>query len=152
MRRLCPPASFFEGQRLGRSFYREFLPNDGLGTGRLDSAALAYADPPNRRYWMRHLGILVVLALAALAWTAAAQGSHVTLPDPTVEACEAAVDSQIESEIQAGGGPKAVDVAPINCDTFWFRGDTIGNELSGGPVACFWSLLRELPEHCPPGS
>jgi hypothetical protein len=101
---------------------------------------------------MRHLVILVVLALAALAWTAAAQGSHLTLPDAGVEACEAAVDSQIDREIQAGGGPKSVDVAPGNCDNFWFRGDVIGNELSGGPHACFWSLLRELPEHCPPGS
>jgi hypothetical protein len=101
---------------------------------------------------MRHVAILVVLAVAALAWTTTAQGTHVTLPDPGVEACEAAVDSQIEREIQAGGGPKAVDVAPGNCDKFWFRGDVIGNELAGGPVACFWSLLRELPEHCPPGS
>ena len=101
---------------------------------------------------MRHLAILVVLSTAALAWTAAAQADHVTLPNAAVVACEAAVDSQIEREIQAGGGPKAVDVAPGNCDKFWFRGDVIGNELAGGPVACFWSLLRGLPQHCPPGS
>ena len=99
---------------------------------------------------MRHVGILVVLVAAALAWTAGAHGDDVTLPDPAVEACEAAVESQVESEIQAGGGPKAVDVAPGNCDMFWFRGDIIGNELAGGPVACFWSVLRVLPEHCPP--
>ena len=101
---------------------------------------------------MRHLGVLLVLAVAALGWTAAAHAEHVTLPDQAVEACEAVVDGQVESGIQAGGGPKAVDVAPGNCDMFWFRGDIIGNELAGGPVACFWSLLRGLPEHCPPGS
>jgi hypothetical protein len=100
---------------------------------------------------MRHLVTLVVLA-AALVWAAAAQATHVTLPDPAVAACEAAVESQIDREIQAGGGPKSVDVAPGNCDMFWFRGDTIGNENAGGPVACFWSELRGLPEHCPPGS
>lgn len=101
---------------------------------------------------MRHLGVLVVLSAAALAWTAAAQADHVTLPNAAVAACEAATDSQIERGIQPGGGPKAVDVAPINCDMFWFRGDVIGNEFAGGPVACFWSLLRGLPQHCPPGS
>jgi hypothetical protein len=101
---------------------------------------------------MRHLALLVVLTGAALAWTGVASAEHVTLPDPAVEACEAAVDSQIAREIQPGGGPKGGDVAPINCDTFWFRGDVIGNELAGGPVACFWSLLRDRPEHCPPGS
>lgn len=101
---------------------------------------------------MRHLGTLLVIALAALAWPGAASAEHVTLPDPVVEACEAAVDSQVAREIQSGGGPKSVDVAPINCDSFWFRGDVIGNELAGGPVACFWSILRERPEHCPPGS
>ncbi len=103
---------------------------------------------------MRHVGILVLLAIAALTWAAAAQSHHVTLPDPAVAACEAAIDSQIDRAIQPGGGPKGVDVAPINCDKFWFRGDVIGNELAGGPVACFWSLHRNppLPEHCPPGS
>lgn len=101
---------------------------------------------------MRHLGVLVVLVVAALVWTAVAQADHVTLPDPAVEACEAVVDSQVDREIQAGGGPKSVDVAPGNCDMFWFRGDVIGNERAGGPVACFWSVRRDLPEHCPPGS
>ena len=100
---------------------------------------------------MRHLALVVVLSVGALAWTAAAQANHVTLPASAVEACEAAADSQIARGIQPGGGPKAIDVGPINCDMFWFR-DIIGNELAGGPVACFWSLLRNRPEHCPPGS
>ena len=99
---------------------------------------------------MRHFGILVVLSLAALAWTTAAQS--VTLPDPAVEACEAAGESQIERGIQPGGGPKAVDLGPTNCDKFWFRTDHIGNENAGGPVTCFWALLRNHPEQCPPGS
>ena len=99
---------------------------------------------------MRHLSVFVVLTVAALGWTAVAQAEHLTLPDATVEACSAAVDRQIEAGIQAGGGPKSVDVAPGNCDMFWFRGETIGNVLSGGPAACFWSILRDRPEHCPP--
>ena len=101
---------------------------------------------------MRHLGVLVVLAVAALASAGVAQADHLTLPDSAVEACSAAVDSQIERGIQAGGGPKSVDVAPGNCDMFWFRDETIGNVSSGGPAACFWSILRNRPEHCPPGS
>jgi hypothetical protein len=103
---------------------------------------------------MRQLGIVLVIAVAALAWTSTASAEHVTLPPAAVDACEAAIDSQIDRGIQPGGGPKGGDVAPINCDKFWFRGDIIGNELSGGPVACFWSLHHDppLPEHCPPGS
>ena len=101
---------------------------------------------------MRKFAALVALLLAALTWTAAGHADHVTLPAAAVAGCEAAADSQIARGVQPGGGPKAVDVGPINCDMFWFRGDVIGNELAGGPVACFWSILRNRPEHCPPGS
>jgi hypothetical protein len=50
-------------------------------------------------------------------------------PDNTaqLEACGNAVDRQIEAEIQAGGGPKSVDVGPANCDHFWQRTGRIGN-------------------------
>ena len=103
---------------------------------------------------MRHLGLLLMIGVTALTWPSAASADHLTLPAAAVESCEAAIDSQIGRGIQPGGGPKGGDVAPINCDSFWFRGDVIGNELAGGPVACFWSLHHDppLPEHCPPGS
>ena len=39
--------------------------------------------------------------------------------DRAVEACSAAVDRHIDAGIQAGGGPKSIDVAPTNCDHFW---------------------------------
>jgi len=35
---------------------------------------------------------------------------------------------------------------------FWFGQNVIGNDLSGGPVTCFWGTLRGHPELCPPGS
>jgi hypothetical protein len=108
--------------------------------------------PAKRSIAMRHLGMLIVIAVGAVAWPSAASAQHVTLPDPAVEACEAAVDNQVEQGIQPGGGPKGVDVAPINCDAFWFRYDFIGNERAGGPHTCFWAIRREHPEQCPPGS
>jgi len=37
------------------------------------------------------------------------------------------IDRQIAAEIQAGGGPKSVDVAPTNCDHFWQTSEAIGN-------------------------
>jgi hypothetical protein len=42
--------------------------------------------------------------------------------DPAVDACLAdggVVDRQVAAGIQAGGGPKSIDVAPTNCDHFW---------------------------------
>jgi hypothetical protein len=61
-----------------------------------------------------------------------------------------------EIGIQSREGPKAVGlgpincVGPINCDMFWFRlNSTIGNELSGGPVTCFYATEVGQPEDCP---
>jgi hypothetical protein len=101
---------------------------------------------------VRNLGIAVVLSIAALAWTAAAQADHVTLPDAAVNACETASDNQIARGVQAGGGPKSIDLGPMNCDMFWFRFDHIGNDLSGGPITCFWATRRGHPELCAPNS
>jgi hypothetical protein len=80
---------------------------------------------------MRFLATVGALAGAALVWTGAASSQ---VPEPAFDVCIAAVDFQIEEEIQSGGGPKSIDVAPINCDMFWFRTDVIGNENSGGPL------------------
>jgi len=37
------------------------------------------------------------------------------------------IDRQVAAGIQAGGGPKSVDVAPTNCDHFWQGQGAIGN-------------------------
>lgn len=81
---------------------------------------------------MRRLLVLgAVLATAAVtATTAWAYGPGAEPGDPARDACNAAVDRQIAAEIQAGGGPKSVDVGPANCDHFWqrpAREDPIGN-------------------------
>lgn len=54
--------------------------------------------------------------------------------DRAFDACDGeggVVDRQIDAGIQAGGGPKSVDVAPTNCDHFWQRSDTPHGALIG---------------------
>jgi hypothetical protein len=79
---------------------------------------------------MRRLLVLgAVLATAAITATTAGAYGPVAQPE-ALDACNAAVDRQIAAEIQAGGGPKSVDVGPANCDHFWqrpAREDPIGN-------------------------
>jgi len=53
-------------------------------------------------------------------------------PDNTsqLEACGNALDRQIEKGVTAGGGPKAGEPGPLNCDHFFQDpegADTIGN-------------------------
>jgi hypothetical protein len=70
----------------------------------------------------RLLMFAVVLAVvAASASGALAYGPGAETGDPAIDACNAAVDAQIDAGIQAGGGPKSVDVGPANCDHFWQR-------------------------------
>jgi hypothetical protein len=72
----------------------------------------------------------VMTAVGATASGAWGYGPGAQPGDPARDACNAAVDRQIEAEIQAGGGPKGVDVGPANCDHFWqrpTRDDPIGN-------------------------
>jgi hypothetical protein len=47
------------------------------------------------------------------------------------------VDRQVDAGIQAGGGPKSVDVAPTNCDHFWQNPDAPPNG-SGGLIGNGW--------------
>jgi hypothetical protein len=64
-------------------------------------------------------------ALAAcfiLAAPASGYGPQHVPGDPAYDACGGdggVVDRQVAAGIQAGGGPKSVDVAPTNCDHFW---------------------------------
>jgi hypothetical protein len=74
---------------------------------------------------MRRKSSAVVAALAAsLAFAASAMGygPQQGPGQPAYEACSGdggLVDRQVDAGIQAGGGPKSVDVAPTNCDHFW---------------------------------
>lgn len=80
---------------------------------------------------MRLLGTLIVAMAMALAMAAQATSHN---PSPTgAEQCSAAVESQVESGLVAGGGPKAEIDGPSNCDHFFFAIGAIGNEHSGGP-------------------
>jgi hypothetical protein len=53
--------------------------------------------------------------------------------DPAFGPCDGeggVIPRQVDAGIQAGGGPKSVDVAPTNCDHFWQSSDggsVIGN-------------------------
>ena len=79
---------------------------------------------------MRRLLVLVAL-LATVGVTATGAGAYGPVAQPhALDACNAAVERQVDAGIQAGGGPKSVDVGPANCDHFWqrpTREDPIGN-------------------------
>jgi hypothetical protein len=79
---------------------------------------------------MRRLFVLVAL-LATIGVTATNGFAFGPVAQPqALDACNATVDAQVAAGIQAGGGPKSVDVGPANCDHFWqrpAREDPIGN-------------------------
>jgi hypothetical protein len=64
-----------------------------------------------------------------------------TTADPAVIACagegaaydDGVVARQSEREIQAGGGPKSVAVAPANCDHYWQDPEGAGVIGNGWP-------------------
>ena len=62
----------------------------------------------------------------ALAYGPAPPPGH---PDGTaqLEACGNALDRQIEKGVTAGGGPKAGEPGPLNCDHFFQGTGSIGN-------------------------
>ena len=47
--------------------------------------------------------------------------------NPQLEACERALDRQIDKGVSAGGGPKAGEPGPLNCDHFFQGNGAIGN-------------------------
>src|SRR4051794_11398834 len=75
----------------------------------------------------RKMGAVLTALAASLAIATPASGSgpQAEMGDPAVVACLGAdltggvVGRQIDAGIQPGGGPKAIDVAPANCDHFW---------------------------------
>jgi hypothetical protein len=44
-----------------------------------------------------------------------------------LDACAAAFGQQADNGVTAGGGPKAGEPGPLNCDHFFQRGNDIGN-------------------------
>jgi hypothetical protein len=85
------------------------------------------------------LVLVTSVAMFAFATTALAvsggAGESGTAPGQATAAAECGIgrenvgtiDRQIAAGIQAGGGPKSVDVAPTNCDHFWQTSGAIGN-------------------------
>ena len=78
---------------------------------------------------MRRLVVLIAL-LTTIGVTSNAWAYGPVAQPQALDACNATVDRQVGAGIQAGGGPKSVDVGPANCDHFWqrpAREDPIGN-------------------------
>lgn len=50
-------------------------------------------------------------------------------PDGTaqLEACGNALDKQLDKGVSAGGGPKAGEPGPLNCDHFFQSNGSVGN-------------------------
>lgn len=77
----------------------------------------------------RHLVAALVTTAALISPASAlAFGPNGQEGDPAVDNCIAAFERQAERGITAGGGPKAGEPGPLNCDHF-FQGvtETIGN-------------------------
>jgi hypothetical protein len=72
------------------------------------------------------IGAFAVSASGALAYGPAPPPGN---PDGTaqLEACGNALDRQIEKGVTAGGGPKAGEPGPLNCDHFFQASAGIGN-------------------------
>ena len=57
--------------------------------------------------------------------------------NPQLEACGRAVDRQIERGVTAGGGPKAGEPGPLNCDHFYQAPEGAGTIGNGWPPPPF---------------
>ena len=74
---------------------------------------------------MTHTKLLTVLAAAGLAVTGGASSATAYNPNNThtpqvaIDKCDANIDKQIAKGITAGGGPKAGELGPTNCDKFF---------------------------------
>ena len=73
-----------------------------------------------------------LVASLAIATPAVGSGPQAEIGDPAVVAClgedltGGVIGRQIDAGIQAGGGPKSIDVAPANCDHYWQSPEDIG--------------------------
>lgn len=76
----------------------------------------------------RHGLIAAFVTTAALVSPVGALAFGPQEQEPAVGACIAAFENQFDRGIAAGGGPKAGEPGPLNCDHF-FQGvtQTIGN-------------------------
>jgi hypothetical protein len=82
--------------------------------------------------WKMSAALTALAASLAIATPASGSGPQAEIGDPAVVACLGAdltggvVGRQIDAGIQAGGGPKSIDVAPANCDHFWQSSKDVG--------------------------
>lgn len=76
----------------------------------------------------RLMAALVTMIALASPTSALAFGPNASDGDRAVGTCIAAFERQFERGITAGGGPKAGEPGPLNCDHY-FQGvtETIGN-------------------------
>ena len=72
------------------------------------------------------VAVALLLPTGALAYGPAPPPGN---PDGTaqLEACGDALNRQIDNGVTAGGGPKAGEPGPLNCDHFFQASDRIGN-------------------------
>ena len=83
---------------------------------------------------MRRRGLMAaVLAAAALVAPVGALAFGPQQQEPARSACNAAFERQLEAGITAGGGPKAGEPGPLNCDHFFQRIGSIGNDWPPPP-------------------
>jgi hypothetical protein len=88
----------------------------------------------------------LVTALAVVAALLLPAGAHAYGPAPPpgnpdataqLEACGEALDRQIEKGVRAGGGPKAGEPGPLNCDHFFQDPEGAGAIGNGWPPPPF---------------
>jgi hypothetical protein len=82
--------------------------------------------------------LMGVSAGGALAYGPAPPPGHPE-NNPQLEACGRAVDRQIAMGITAGGGPKAGEPGPLNCDHFYQAPEGAGTIGNGWPPPPFQS-------------
>jgi hypothetical protein len=79
---------------------------------------------------MRRFFVSVLVAGSVLIPSAAAAdppaGTAEDVPEVSLVACGDAVSLQIDLGVETGGGPKEGNLAPTNCDWFFFFIEAIG--------------------------
>ena len=83
---------------------------------------------------MRRSGLMAaVVTTAALAAPVGALAFGPQQQEPARSACIDAFGRQLEMGTTAGGGPKAGEPGPLNCDHFFQRIGSIGNDWPPPP-------------------
>jgi hypothetical protein len=82
---------------------------------------------------MKRLTVATAAILAALAMSVSAFAFGGPNPNPNAHAnCHNAFVAQDSGGVMAGGGPKAGETGPLNCDHYWQTIGAIGNGAPPG--------------------